>query len=154
VSPTEATSTTAVGALRDVVQNHLLQVVALVAMDPPVGPGADDLHDKKAELLRAMPEAVPAHYVRGQYDGYHDTPGVAADSGTETYAALRLTIDNFRWAGVPIFIRAGKALPVRATEVRLLLRHTPRPAFLPGPARSRQTRSCCASTRTQGCGCS
>jgi glucose-6-phosphate 1-dehydrogenase len=94
-----------VGALLDVVQNHLLQVVALVAMDPPVGPSADDLRDKKAEL-RAMPDADPATYVRGQYHGYRKTPGVAADSDTETYAALRLEIDNFRWAGVPIFIRA------------------------------------------------
>ena len=124
------------GALRDVVQNHLLQVLALVAMDPPVGPDADDLRDKKAELLRAIPAADPQRYVRGQYAGYGQTPGVAAGTGTETFAALRLDIDNWRRSGVPIFIRAGKRLPVRATEVRLLLREPPRPRFLPGAHRA------------------
>ncbi|HEY3506043.1 MAG TPA: glucose-6-phosphate dehydrogenase [Actinocatenispora sp.] len=125
-----------VGALRDVVQNHLLQVLALVAMDPPVGPGADDLRDKKAELLRAVPTAAARDYVRGQYAGYRQVPGVAPESTTETYAALRLEIDNWRWAGVPIFIRAGKHLPVRATEVRLVLRDPPRLRFLPDSAQA------------------
>jgi glucose-6-phosphate 1-dehydrogenase len=124
-----------VGALRDVVQNHLLQVLALVAMDPPAGDSADDTQDKKAEVFRAMPPADPRHYVRGQYQGYTDTPGVAPGSTTETYAALRLEIDNWRWADVPIFIRAGKALPDQVTEVRLLLRRTPRLSFLPRPYR-------------------
>ena len=90
-----------VGALRDVVQNHLLQVLALVAMDPPAGGSADDTQDKKAEVFRAMPPADPQHYVRGQYQGYADIPGVARGSATETYVALRLEIDNWRWAGRP-----------------------------------------------------
>ena len=122
-----------IGALRDVVQNHLLQVLALVAMDPPAGASADDLRDKKVEVFRAMPAADPARYVRGQYEGYLDVPGVARGSATETFAALRLEIDNWRWAGVPVFLRAGKAMPAKVTEVRLLLRRTPRLAFLPAP---------------------
>ena len=121
----------AVGALRDVVQNHLLQVLALVAMEPPVGPGADDLNDKKAEVFRAMPALDPERCVRGQYRGYTDVPGVAKDSQTETFIALRTEIDNWRWAGVPIFLRAGKALPTKVTEVRMFLHHVPGLAFLP-----------------------
>lgn len=120
-----------VGALRDVVQNHLLQVLALVAMDAPIGASADDLWDKKVEVLRAVLPADPRDCVRGQYDGYPRVPGVAPGSDTETFVALRLGIDSWRWAGVPVFIRAGKHLPVRATEVRLLLKHTPRLRFLP-----------------------
>jgi glucose-6-phosphate 1-dehydrogenase len=125
-----------VGALRDVVQNHLLQVLALVAMDPPAGGSAGDTQDKKAEVFRAMPPADPQHYVRGQYQGYADIPGVARGSATETYVALRLEIDNWRWADVPVLLRAGKALPHTVTEVRLLLRRTPRLAFLPQPTRA------------------
>jgi glucose-6-phosphate 1-dehydrogenase len=125
----------AVGTLRDVVQNHLLQVLALVAMEPPVGPSADDLNDKKAEVFRAMPALDPAHYVRGQYRGYTDVPGVPTDSQTETFVALRTEIDNWRWVGVPIFLRAGKALPEKVTEVRLFLHRTPALAFLPNPTR-------------------
>jgi glucose-6-phosphate 1-dehydrogenase len=125
----------AVGALRDVMQNHLLQGLALVAMEPPVGPGADDLNDKKVEVFRAIPAADPGRYVRGQYAGYTDIDGVAKNSQTETFVALRLEIDNWRWAGVPIFLRAGKALPERVTEVRLFLRRTPRLAFLPESTR-------------------
>jgi glucose-6-phosphate 1-dehydrogenase len=121
----------AVGTLRDVVQNHLLQVLALVAMEPPVGPGADDLNDKKAEVFRAMPALDPGRCVRGQYRGYTDVAGVAKDSQTETYIALRTEIDNWRWAGVPIFLRAGKALPERVTEVRMFLHHVPGFSFLP-----------------------
>ncbi|MBU3064454.1 glucose-6-phosphate dehydrogenase [Nocardia sp. NEAU-G5] len=121
----------AVGALRDVVQNHLLQVLALVAMEPPVGPGDDDINDKKAEVFRAMPALDPAHYVRGQYRGYTDIPGVSKGSRTETFVALRMEIENWRWAGVPIFLRAGKALPEKVTEVRLFLRRTPALAFMP-----------------------
>lgn len=120
----------AVGALRDVVQNHLLQVLALVAMEPPVGPDADDLNDKRAEVFRAMPALDSAHYVRGQYTGYADIEGVADGSTTETFVALRLEIDNWRWAGVPIFLRAGKALPETVTEVRLFTRRVPALAFL------------------------
>jgi glucose-6-phosphate 1-dehydrogenase len=122
-----------VGALRDVVQNHLLQVLALVAMEPPAGASGDELRDKKAEVFRAMPAADPRHYVRGQYDGYADVPGVAKGSSTETFVALRLEIDNWRWSGVPIFLRAGKALADRVMEVRLILHRTPRLSFLPKP---------------------
>ena len=125
----------AVGALRDVVQNHLLQVLALILMDPPIGPSADDLRDKKAEALKTVLPADPRHCVRGQYDGYQQVPGVAPASQTETFVALRLEIDSWRWANVPVFIRAGKQLPVRDTEVRLILRHTPRLRFLPDAAR-------------------
>jgi glucose-6-phosphate 1-dehydrogenase len=121
-----------VGALRDVVQNHLLQVLSLVAMEPPVGPTADDLRDKKAEVFRSMPDASPAHYVRGQYQGYLEVPGVAKGSTTETFAALRLDVDNWRWAGVPFFIRAGKAMATRVTEVRLVFRRPPRIRFIAG----------------------
>jgi glucose-6-phosphate 1-dehydrogenase len=123
----------AVGTLRDVVQNHLLQVLALVAMEPPAGATAEELRDKKAEVFAAIRTADPRHYVRGQYDGYTDVPGVATGSDTETFVALRLEVDNWRWSGVPIFVRAGKALPERVTEVRLVLRRTPRLAFLPRP---------------------
>jgi len=122
----------AVGALRDVVQNHLLQVLALVTMEPPDATG-DNLRDKKAEVFRAMPSANPHHYVRGQYDGYTDVAGVTRRSSTETFAALRLEIDNWRWSGVPIFLRTGKELPARVTEVRLVLHRMPRLAFLPQP---------------------
>lgn len=121
----------AVGALRDVVQNHLLQVLALVAMEPPVGPNADDLNDKKAEVFRAMSALDPARYVRGQYRGYTDIEGVSKHSETETFVALRMEIDNWRWSGMPIFVRAGKALPEKVTEVRLFFRRTPALAFLP-----------------------
>jgi len=118
-----------VGALRDVVQNHLLQILGLVASEPPVTSDADGLRDKRVEVFRAMPDADPAHYVRGQYDGYLSVPGVAAGSQTETYAALKLEIDNWRWSGVPFFIRAGKALTERATEVRVIFKRPPRVAF-------------------------
>jgi len=124
-----------VGALRDVVQNHLLQVLALVAMDAPAGGSTSDVQDKKVEVFRSMPAADPKHYVRGQYEGYTNTPGVAPGSTTETFAALRLDIDSFRWADVPVFIRAGKALPHRVTEVRLVLRRTPRLAAIRLPMR-------------------
>ena len=121
-----------VGALRDVVQNHLLQVLALVAMDPPVGTSADDVNDKKTEVFRAIPALDPKRCVRGQYRGYTDIPGVQKGSQTETFIALRTEIDNWRWAGVPIFLRAGKGLPERVTEVRLFLQRVPRLAFPPG----------------------
>jgi glucose-6-phosphate 1-dehydrogenase len=121
----------AVGTLRDVVQNHLLQVLALIAMEPPVGGGADDLNDKKAEVFRAIPSLDPELCVRGQYRGYTDVEGVAKGSTTETYVALRTEIDNWRWAGVPIFIRAGKAMPEKVTEVRMFLHHVPGFSFLP-----------------------
>ena len=120
-----------VGALRDVVQNHLLQVLAGLTMEPPVGPGADDVNDRKSDIFRAMPAVDPDRYVRGQYRGYTDVAGVAKGSTTETFVALRLEIDNWRWAGVPIFLRAGKALPERITEVRLFTHRVPSVGFLP-----------------------
>jgi glucose-6-phosphate 1-dehydrogenase len=119
-----------VGALRDVVVNHLLQLLATAAMEPPAGGDAATLTDAKNAVFRAMPAADPSHYVRGQYDGYRDTVGVAPDSTTETYAALRLEIDNWRWAGVPFFVRTGKHLAVRQTELRLLFQHPPRVHFV------------------------
>jgi glucose-6-phosphate 1-dehydrogenase len=119
-----------VGALRDVVVNHLLQVLATAAMEPPSGGDPDTIQDSKRAVFRAMPSADPMHYVRGQYDGYRDTEGVAPDSTTETYAALRLYVDTWRWAGVPFFVRTGKHLAVRETELRLLFKHPPRLHFV------------------------
>jgi glucose-6-phosphate 1-dehydrogenase len=118
-----------VGALRDVVVNHLMQVVAAAAMEPPAGGDAKTLKDAMVAVFRAMPEADPAHYVRGQYEGYLGIDGVAPHSGTETYAALRLEIDNWRWSGVPFFIRTGKRLPIMQTELRLVFKHAPQLGF-------------------------
>jgi glucose-6-phosphate 1-dehydrogenase len=118
-----------VGALRDVVVNHLMQVVGATAMEPPAGGDTKTLQDSKVSLFRAIKPADPAHYVRGQYDGYLTIDGVAPVSTTETYAALRLDIDNWRWSGVPFFIRAGKRLPVTQTEVRLVFKYPPRLGF-------------------------
>lgn len=120
-----------VGALRDVVQNHLLQLIGLFASEPPNVAGADGQRDKRVEVFRTIPPLDPKHCVRGQYEGYQSIAGVQPDSQTETYVALRLEIDNWRWAGVPFFIRAGKALPVRATEIRVIFKRPPRLAFLP-----------------------
>ena len=122
-----------VGALRDVVQNHLLQVLALVTMEAPVGRGYRALWDRKIDVFRAMADADPARCVRGQYAGYSKIPGVSKGSKTETYIALRLEIQNWRWAGVPVFIRAGKALATSATEVRVMFRRPPRLSFLDDP---------------------
>ena len=119
-----------VGALRDVVVNHLMQVVALAAMEAPAGDDADTLKDAKFALFRSIEDAEPAHYVRGQYDGYLDIDGVAKDSTTETYAAMRLDIDNWRWSGVPWFIRTGKRLPATQTELRAVFRDPPRLGFM------------------------
>jgi glucose-6-phosphate 1-dehydrogenase len=119
-----------VGALRDVVANHLLQLLSAAAMEPPTGRDPDTLKDAKSMLFRAVADADPAHYVRGQYQGYREIDGVAPDSTTETYAALRLDIDSWRWAGVPFFIRTGKRLAVRQTELRLVFRHPPRVHFV------------------------
>jgi glucose-6-phosphate 1-dehydrogenase len=114
-----------VGALRDVVQNHLLQVMGLIACEPPSVRQADGLRDKKVEVFKAIATADPERYVRGQYEGYRAISGVKPDSDTETFAALRLEIENWRWSGVPFFIRAGKAMPVRATEVRIIFKRPP-----------------------------
>jgi glucose-6-phosphate 1-dehydrogenase len=118
-----------VGALRDVVVNHLMQVVAATAMEPPSGGDPGTLKDGMVALFRAVREADPTHYVRGQYDGYLKIDGVAPDSTTETYAALRLEIENWRWSGVPFFIRTGKRLPATQTEVRLVFKRPPRLGF-------------------------
>ncbi|WP_249009349.1 glucose-6-phosphate dehydrogenase [Conexibacter sp. DBS9H8] len=120
-----------VGALRDVVVNHLLQVLAAAAMEPPAGGDATTLQDAKYAVLRSMRDADPAHYVRGQYVGYTKVKGVAKGSETETYTALKLEIDNWRWAGVPFFIRAGKEMSTTATEIRLIFRDPPRVPFIP-----------------------
>ena len=121
-----------VGALRDVVVNHLMQVVAAAAMEAPVArrPRRRSRTRRSRSSARST-TADPAHYVRGQYDGYRSIDGVAADSTTETYAALRLEIDNWRWAGVPFFIRTGKRLPVTQTELRLVFKHPPQLGFAP-----------------------
>jgi glucose-6-phosphate 1-dehydrogenase len=119
-----------VGALRDVVVNHLMQVLAVAAMEAPAGNDADTFKDAKYAVFRSTATADPAHYVRGQYDGYLQIDGVAPDSTTETYAAMRLEIDNWRWSGVPWFIRAGKRMPVTQTELRVVFRHPPRLGFI------------------------
>src|SRR5215212_8671672 len=118
-----------VGALRDVVVNHLMQVVSAAAMEIPSGHDPRTIKDSQVALFRAVAEADPANYVRGQYEGYLGIPGVAADSATETYAALRLDIDNWRWSGVPFFIRTGKRLPVTQTELRVVFKQPPRLGF-------------------------
>ncbi len=113
-----------VGAIRDVLQNHLLQVLALVAMEPPSGDD-DAIPRRREDVFRAMPAADPKVAVRGQYAGYQGVEGVEAGSDTETYVALRLEIENWRWAGVPILVRAGKALPRTATEIVIRLQRVP-----------------------------
>jgi len=118
-----------VGALRDVVVNHLMQVVAATAMEAPSRGEPDTIKDAQVALFRAVLEGDPAHYVRGQYEGYLDIDGVAEGSTTETYAALRLDIENWRWAGVPFFIRTGKRLPTTQTEVRVVFKHPPKLGF-------------------------
>jgi len=118
-----------VGALRDVVVNHLMQVVAATAMEAPSRGEPGTIKDAQAALFRAVVEGDPAHYVRGQYDGYLSIDGVADGSTTETYAALRLEIQNWRWSGVPFFIRTGKRLPTTQTEVRVVFKHAPKLGF-------------------------
>ncbi len=118
-----------VGALRDVVVNHLMQVVAAAAMEPPASGDASTLKNGLYALFSAMPAADPAGYVRGQYQGYREIDGVGISSTTETYAALRLEIDNWRWSGVPFFIRTGKRLPTTQTELRVVFRRPPRLGF-------------------------
>ncbi|MEU9886876.1 glucose-6-phosphate dehydrogenase [Sphaerisporangium sp. NPDC051011] len=122
----------AVGAVRDVVQNHLLQVLAYLTMDPPADHGAESERDEKRRLMCAIRAIDPDDLVRGQYDGYRDTPGVAAGSTVETYAAVRLWIDNWRWADVPFLIRTGKALAVTSTEIAVRFRRPPRMLFASG----------------------
>ncbi len=137
------------GALRDMIQNHILQLLTLVAMEPPPDFAPDSVRDEKAKVLRSIrpiaPEDVPISAVRGQYgpgflggkevQGYLSEPGVAAGSRTETYAAVRINIENWRWAGVPFYVRAGKNLPKRATEIAVTFRQTPHQIFTQGLSR-------------------
>ena len=118
-----------VGTIRDVVQNHLLQVIALLAMDAPVGHEPEAMQAEKLRLFRAMRPLGPEDAVRGQFRGYRAEKGVAADSQIETFVALRLHIDTWRWANVPFYVRAGKCLPVTATEVRVTLKPPPLPVL-------------------------
>ena len=118
-----------VGAIRDVVQNHLLQVVALLAMDAPIGGDPGSIRAEKLRLFRAMRPLETGELVRGQFRGYRDEPGVAEDSDVETFAALRLYIDTWRWAGVPFYIRAGKCLPITSTQVMVDLKCPPLSIF-------------------------
>ena len=117
------------GAVRDVVQNHLLQVLAILAMEPPVGTGPEAIRDEKMKVLRGVKHPGRKGIVRGQYRGYRDEAGVGAASDIETYAALRFEIDSWRWAGVPFFVRTGKRLPVTATEVMATFRRPPQRLF-------------------------
>ena len=118
-----------VGALRDVVQNHLLELVTLAAMEPPAAPHSEALRDEKVKLLRATRSVDPREVVRGQYVGYRDEEGVSSDSDVETFVALRVHIDNWRWAGVPFDIRAGKCLARTVTDVLVEFNDPPRPLF-------------------------
>jgi glucose-6-phosphate 1-dehydrogenase len=113
------------GAIRDVVQNHLLQVVGFLTMDPPTNLYPDALRDEQVKIFRCIPPINPSQLVRGQFTGYRKEPGVAPDSKVETFAAMRIEVDSWRWAGVPILIRAGKCLPVTATEVLVQLKEPP-----------------------------
>jgi glucose-6-phosphate 1-dehydrogenase len=118
-----------VGAIRDVVQNHMLQVLALLVMDAPISGESEAVRDEKSRVLKAMRPLEPADVVRGQFRGYRDEAGVATDSQVETFAAVRLHIETWRWAGVPFYIRAGKRLPVTVTEVLVELKRPPQVAF-------------------------
>jgi len=113
------------GAIRDVIQNHLFQVVTNLAMEPPIRPDSESIRDEKVKVLKAMPPLEPQNVIRGQFRGYRKEAGVAADSKVETFAALQLEIDSWRWQGVPFYIRAGKCLPVTCTEVVVRLRQPP-----------------------------
>jgi glucose-6-phosphate 1-dehydrogenase len=117
------------GAVKDVIQNHMLQVLATVLADPPDGSGLDSWIASKSQLISALAPLAPADAVKGQYDGYQSVPGVAPGSRTETYAAVRLAAETWRWAGVPIVIRAGKCLPVTATEVFIEFKRPPHDVF-------------------------
>ncbi len=113
------------GAIRDVMQNHLLQVVAFLAMEPPTLSYVDSVHDEQVKILRTIPPLSPVNIVRGQFRGYRQEPGVSPHSDVETFAAVRLEIDSWRWAGIPFLIRAGKCMPITATEVFVKLRKPP-----------------------------
>lgn len=118
-----------VGAIRDVVQNHLLEVVSLLAMEPPLSATGEALRDEKVKVLKAIRPLSPKDVVRGQFTGYRQEEGVAKESHVETFAALRLQIESWRWSGVPFYVRAGKSLPVTATEVVVEMRRPPARVF-------------------------
>jgi glucose-6-phosphate 1-dehydrogenase len=118
-----------VGALKDVVQNHLLQMVSLLAMEPPVAMEVESVRDERMKVMRSIRPFRPADLVRGQYVGYRDEPGVVPDSDTETFVAVRLEIDSWRWAGVPFSLRAGKALAETITEAVVEFKAPPRLLF-------------------------
>ncbi len=118
------------GAIRDVIQNHLLQIVALLAMEPPAGAGADALRDEKVKVFRQIATLGPDQVVRGQYRGYVDEAGVAPGSDVETFAALRFEIDSWRWSGVPWLVRSGKCLPMTATEAIVTFHEPPNLLFV------------------------
>ena len=126
------------GAVRDVIENHLFQIVALLAMEPPAYRGFEAMHDETAGVFRAMRALTPADLVRGQYEGYRGEPDVAKDSDVETYAALRLHIDSWRWEGVPWYLRSGKHLARRATEVLVRLKPPPQKLFADSPLAPRE----------------
>ena len=117
------------GAIRDVLQNHMLQVLATVLAEPPTGKGLSGWQDAKQQVVNALSPMTPENTVRGQYDGYHDVEGVAPESTVETYVAVRLAADTWRWAGVPILIRAGKCMPVTATEIAITFKAPPQDVF-------------------------
>ena len=117
------------GAIRDVIQNHLLEVLAMVTMEPPSGGDADAFRNEKARLLKAVKPLEQQCVVRGQYEGYRSAPGVSPDSSVETFAAVKLAIDNWRWAGVPVYLRTGKEMAVTTTEVFVEFRLPPRDTF-------------------------
>jgi len=117
------------GAIRDVIQNHMLQVAALIAMEAPTAHDPESMRDEKAHIFKAMRPLDPAHVVRGQFHGYRQENGVAPDSQVETFAAVKLYLDTWRWAGVPFYIRAGKNLPVTCTEVLVQLKEPPHTVF-------------------------
>jgi glucose-6-phosphate 1-dehydrogenase len=129
------------GAIRDVVQNHLLEVVAFLAMEPPPAGDREALRDEKTKVFKAIRQLSPEHVVRGQFKGYRDEAGVARDSTVETFAALRLYVDSWRWSGVPFYIRTGKHLPVTATEVLVDFHRPPHMVFPePVPANTNYVR--------------
>ena len=117
------------GCLRDVVENHIFQLVSLLAMEPPAGKGFEDVHTEKAKIFKAMRPLQPKDLVRGQYAGYRKEPGVAKNSDVETFCALRLFIDSWRWEGVPWYLRSGKYLPEKVTEILVELKPPPQVIF-------------------------
>ena len=125
------------GALRDMVQNHMFQLLSLVAMEPPISFRADDVRDEKVKVLHAIapidPAVVRRVAVRAQYDGYRAEPNVAPDSRTETFVALKLLVDNWRWAGVPFYLRTGKRMPKRLTEIAVQFKRAPFTLFRETP---------------------